>query len=198
MLAYYCEHLFIYLIHPIPPPHSFSPQSYITGVELNSFSLVSDAAYVAQNAGRIARALFEVAVRNGWPLRAARLLTMCKVIDRRVWPTASPLRQVFPGRLKNNKIIGIDDVELFALLMKLFALFSSSCVPSLTYTFIDPQIQLNMLTPEILMKIEEKRLSLDRLRDMTASEIGHMLHHVRIGDKVSKIQREEHWWRLHV
>ncbi len=69
-------------------------QAYISGAELNSFSLVSDASYVSQNAGRIARALFEVSVRNGWPLRAARLLNMCRMIDRRLWPTATPLRQV--------------------------------------------------------------------------------------------------------
>ena len=48
-----------------------------------------------QNAGRIVRALFEIALRKGWPLMTGRLLQLCKIIDRRMWPFASPLRQ-FP------------------------------------------------------------------------------------------------------
>jgi hypothetical protein len=75
-------------------------QAYVSIAELNSFSLISDAAYVAQNSGRISRALFEVSVRNGWPLRAARLLTMCRSIDKRVWPTHTPLRQVWSSAFR--------------------------------------------------------------------------------------------------
>ena len=51
--------------------------------------------YSWQNAGRIMRALFEVALRNGWPVMASRLLTLCKVVDKRLWGYENPLKQ-FP------------------------------------------------------------------------------------------------------
>jgi hypothetical protein len=35
--------------------------------------------YVAQNAPRVARALFEIALRRRWPSAAATLLEVCKV-----------------------------------------------------------------------------------------------------------------------
>ncbi|XP_072018769.1 LOW QUALITY PROTEIN: activating signal cointegrator 1 complex subunit 3-like [Amphiura filiformis] len=70
-------------------------QTYISRGFIDSFSLVSDSAYVAQNAGRIMRALFEVALRNGWPVMASRLLTLCKTVDKRLWGFENPLKQ-FP------------------------------------------------------------------------------------------------------
>ena len=45
-------------------------------------------------------------------------------------------------------------------------------------------MQLNVLTPEIMNKLEATRIPLDRLRDMDAAELGHLVHHVRMGDKV--------------
>lgn len=44
--------------------------------------------------------------------------------------------------------------------------------------------QLNILRPEILHKLEEKKMSLDRLREMDASEIGHMVRHVQMGPRL--------------
>ena len=41
------------------------------------------------------RALFEVTLRNGWPVMASRLLTLCKTVDKRLWGFENPLRQ-FP------------------------------------------------------------------------------------------------------
>jgi activating signal cointegrator complex subunit 3 len=99
-------------------------QTYISRGNLENFSLVSDSAYVAQNSARIIRALFEMAVRKGWPIMAGRLLQMSKVVEKRQWGFESPLQQ-FP-----------------------------------------------MLIMEILRKIEDKRLSVDRLRDMDPQEIG--------------------------
>jgi hypothetical protein len=46
---------------------------------VESFSLVADMMYVAQNAPRISRALFEICLRRKWSSAAATLLEICKV-----------------------------------------------------------------------------------------------------------------------
>ncbi|XP_035275988.1 activating signal cointegrator 1 complex subunit 3 [Anguilla anguilla] len=113
-------------------------QSYIGRGEVDSFSLISDLSYVAQNTARIVRALFEIALRKRWPAMTYRLLNLCKMIDKRLWGWANPLRQfsVLPG--------------------------------------------------SVLAKLEERRLTVDKLKDMRKDEIGHMLHHVNIGLKVKQ------------
>uniref|UniRef100_A0AAQ6A7X1 Activating signal cointegrator 1 complex subunit 3 n=1 Tax=Amphiprion ocellaris TaxID=80972 RepID=A0AAQ6A7X1_AMPOC len=108
-------------------------QTYIGRGEVDSFSLISDLSYVAQNAARIVRALFEIALRKRWPAMTHRLLTLCKVIDKRLWGFAHPLRQ-FPN-----------------------------------------------LSHVVLNRLEEKKLTVDKLKEMRKDEIGHMLHHVNIG-----------------
>jgi activating signal cointegrator complex subunit 3 len=62
---------------------------------LLSFSLVSDMNYVAQNAGRILRALFEISLRQNQATLSTKLLRLCKCVDRRLWwGLHTPLRQV--------------------------------------------------------------------------------------------------------
>ncbi|NXU50371.1 ASCC3 protein, partial [Turnix velox] len=113
-------------------------QTYISRGEIDSFSLISDSAYVAQNAARIVRALFEIALRKRWPAMTYRLLNLSKVIDKRLWGWVSPLRQ------------------------------------------------FSVLPPSVLSKLEEKNLTVDKMKDMRKDEIGHMLHHVKIGLKVKQ------------
>ncbi|KAB0348345.1 hypothetical protein FD754_013202 [Muntiacus muntjak] len=113
-------------------------QTYISRGEVDSFSLISDSAYVAQNAARIVRALFEIALRKRWPAMTYRLLNLSKVIDKRLWGWTSPLRQ------------------------------------------------FSVLPPHILTRLEEKNLTVDKLKDMRKDEIGHILHHVNIGLKVKQ------------
>ncbi|XP_038077615.1 activating signal cointegrator 1 complex subunit 3-like [Patiria miniata] len=113
-------------------------QTYISRGFVESFSLVSDLAYVAQNSARIIRALFEITLRKGWPLMAAQLLTLSKMVDRRLWSFENPLRQ-FP-----------------------------------------------QLSQEIQRKLENKKLTIDKLREMPASEIGHLIHHLSMGDKIKQ------------
>ncbi|KAM9353179.1 activating signal cointegrator 1 complex subunit 3 [Symphorus nematophorus] len=113
-------------------------QTYISRGEVDSFSLISDLSYVAQNAARIVRALFEIALRKRWPTMTYRLLTLCKVIDKRLWGFAHPLRQ-FPN-----------------------------------------------LSHVVLNRLEEKKLTVDKLREMRKDEIGHMLHHVNVGLSVKQ------------
>ncbi|KAM4632986.1 activating signal cointegrator 1 complex subunit 3 [Polymixia lowei] len=113
-------------------------QTYIGRGEVDSFSLISDLSYVAQNAARIVRALFEIALRKRWPAMTYRLLTLCKVIDKRLWGFAHPLRQ------------------------------------------------FSILPHTVLARLEERKLTVDQLKEMRKDEIGHMLHHVNIGLKVKQ------------
>jgi activating signal cointegrator complex subunit 3 len=114
-------------------------QAYISRNRVDGFSLISDMAYVGQNLPRIARALFEVALKRGWALISGRLLNVCKSIEKQLWSFSSPMRQFE-----------------------------------------------NVLTFEILNKIEEKRLTLDKMREMSGKELGIILHHQRMGDKVKE------------
>uniref|UniRef100_A0A8B9HHQ3 Activating signal cointegrator 1 complex subunit 3 n=1 Tax=Astyanax mexicanus TaxID=7994 RepID=A0A8B9HHQ3_ASTMX len=92
--------------------------------EVDNFSLISDLSYVAQNAARIMRALFEIALRKRWPAMTYRLLNLCKVIDKRLWGWAHPLRQ------------------------------------------------FTTLPTSVLSRLEERKLTVDKLKDMRKDEIG--------------------------
>ena len=59
-------------------------QSYINQSRVKSFTLQSDTNFVAQNAGRISRALFEICLKRGWSGVATQFLNLSKCIDRRV------------------------------------------------------------------------------------------------------------------
>ncbi|ODN73401.1 hypothetical protein L202_07927 [Cryptococcus amylolentus CBS 6039] len=60
-------------------------QAHISNVYLNDFALVSDAAFVSQNAGRIIRALLEIALSRHWANCAYLLVELSKCIERRQW-----------------------------------------------------------------------------------------------------------------
>ncbi|RCH92282.1 hypothetical protein CU097_011673 [Rhizopus azygosporus] len=69
-------------------------QAYISNAYIDDFALVSDCAYVAQNAGRIARALFEIALNRNWGVTASVLLEINKAVEKRMWTFQHPLRQM--------------------------------------------------------------------------------------------------------
>lgn len=68
-------------------------QAYISQLKLDGFALISDMVYVTQSAGRLVRAIFEIVLHRGWAQLADKCLTLCKMIDRRMWQSMSPLRQ---------------------------------------------------------------------------------------------------------
>ena len=68
-------------------------QSYISRARINDFALVSDSAYVAQNAARICRALFMMALNRRWGYQCLVLISMCKSIEKQVWPYQHPFHQ---------------------------------------------------------------------------------------------------------
>ncbi|MCJ1277955.1 hypothetical protein MMC21_005769 [Puttea exsequens] len=68
-------------------------QSYISRARLEDFALVSDSAYVAQNAARICRALFMIALNRRWGYQCLVLLSLCKSIEKQIWPFQHPFHQ---------------------------------------------------------------------------------------------------------
>jgi len=51
----------------------------VSRARVDSFSLTADMMYVSTNAPRIARAVFEIALRRGWSGTAELALRLCKV-----------------------------------------------------------------------------------------------------------------------
>ena len=100
-------------------------QVFIGRGVVDSFSLVSDLAYVAQNSSRIMRGLFEICLKKGWATMSAKTLEISKCLEHQLWSFDHPLRQF-----------------------------------------------TNRLSFEILNKLEETRTNIDRLRDMSDTEIG--------------------------
>jgi pre-mRNA-splicing helicase BRR2 len=68
-------------------------QAYISRLKLEGFALVADMTYIQQSACRLMRALFEVALKRGWASLTSRTLAMCKMVEKRLWSSQSPLRQ---------------------------------------------------------------------------------------------------------
>ena len=71
-------------------------QAYISRLKLDGLALMADMVYVTQSAGRILRAIFEITMKKGWASVAKLALNLCKMAEKRMWPTMSPLRQ-FPS-----------------------------------------------------------------------------------------------------
>ncbi|OCF34223.1 RNA helicase [Kwoniella heveanensis BCC8398] len=60
-------------------------QAHVSRVYIEDFALVSDAAYVAQNAARIIRALLEIALSRNWANCSYLLVELSKCIEQRQW-----------------------------------------------------------------------------------------------------------------
>jgi pre-mRNA-splicing helicase BRR2 len=70
-------------------------QAYISRLKLDGLALMADMVYVTQSAGRILRAMFEISLRKGWSSVAKLSLDLCKMAEKRMWPTMTPLRQFY-------------------------------------------------------------------------------------------------------
>lgn len=68
-------------------------QSYISRATLDDFALANDSNYIAQQSARICRALFMIALNRRWGHQCLVLLSMCKSIEKRIWPFQHPLHQ---------------------------------------------------------------------------------------------------------
>lgn len=68
-------------------------QAYISRLKLDGFALMADMVYITQSAGRLLRALHEIALRKGWASLARITLDICKMVEKRLWFSNSPFRQ---------------------------------------------------------------------------------------------------------
>jgi antiviral helicase SLH1 len=68
-------------------------QAYISRARIDDFALSSDCKYVADNASRVCRALFEIAINRAMGNLAQVLLTMCKAMEKQLWPFMHPFHQ---------------------------------------------------------------------------------------------------------
>ncbi|KIK65385.1 hypothetical protein GYMLUDRAFT_350494 [Collybiopsis luxurians FD-317 M1] len=80
-------------------------QAFISRHPIEDFALVSDSMYVAQNGGRIIRALLEIALSRKWASVSAVLMGMSKAIEKRLWPFDQPLKQF---ELKQDVIYNLE------------------------------------------------------------------------------------------
>jgi activating signal cointegrator complex subunit 3 len=100
-------------------------QAYISRARVQNFTLISDTNYIASNAGRVARALFEICLKQQKAGPAAKLLRIAKSVDNQNWWFKTPLRH-FESELKesslsafeNNRMSqGIDKFEITLALL---------------------------------------------------------------------------------
>ncbi len=68
-------------------------QAYISNLKLEGLAMTSDMVYVTQSAGRLMRCLFEVCLKRGWAGLTDKALALCKMVQRRMWGSQTPLRQ---------------------------------------------------------------------------------------------------------
>ncbi|KAF9443271.1 Sec63-domain-containing protein [Macrolepiota fuliginosa MF-IS2] len=68
-------------------------QAFISQLKLDGFVLVADMVFVQQSAGRILRAMFEICLKRGWAVPAKAALDLCKMVEKRMWGSMTPLRQ---------------------------------------------------------------------------------------------------------
>ena len=87
-------------------------QCFISRIELEGYAMSCDMKFVAQNAQRIFRAMFELAVQKKSP-NCLLLLEFCKVIEKRLWRELSPLRQCI--RLNDKVMQRIEQQEHLSL-----------------------------------------------------------------------------------
>ncbi|KLO19819.1 Sec63-domain-containing protein [Schizopora paradoxa] len=93
-------------------------QAFISRTFPEDFALVSDMAYVAQNAGRIVRALLEIAISRKWATVAGVLMSLSKAVEKRTWPFENPIAQ-FENTLRRETLLNVqrwaDDLSMAEL-----------------------------------------------------------------------------------
>lgn len=83
-------------------------QAYIGRARVTSFTLISDMNYIASNAGRVARAIFEMCLKmNEMAGPALKLLRFAKSVDNQIWWFQTPMRH-FADELKESNFSGIE------------------------------------------------------------------------------------------
>lgn len=113
-------------------------QAFVSQISLKDSALVSDCNYVAQNSARICRALFLIGINRRWGAFSKIMLSICKLIDRRMWAFDHPLSQFD-------------------------------------------------LSESILRNIRAKNPSMEQLRDLSAGELGDLVHNQGSGKTLYRL-----------
>lgn len=90
-------------------------QAFISKAQPEDFALTNDLNYVAQQAGRICRALFMIALNRRWGHECLVLLTLAKSIEKRVWPFQHPLHQFELSKPILNQLDAKDSLTIEAM-----------------------------------------------------------------------------------
>lgn len=83
-------------------------QAYISRAKVKSFTLVSDMNYIASNASRVARALFEICLKSEKAGSAVKLLRIAKSIESQSWWFQTPLRH-FENELNEQAFSSLEN-----------------------------------------------------------------------------------------
>ena len=83
-------------------------QAYISGAKIKSFTLITDMNYLASNASRVARSLFEMCIKEGSANEALKLLRIAKSVDSQIWWFQTPLRH-FEGELTGGVFAALEN-----------------------------------------------------------------------------------------
>ncbi|ORY63213.1 Sec63 Brl domain-containing protein [Pseudomassariella vexata] len=87
-------------------------QSFISRAQPEDFALSNDLNYVAQQSGRICRAMFMMALNRRWGHQCLVLLTMAKSIEKRIWPFQHPLYQFDLPKSVMNQLDAKDNLSI--------------------------------------------------------------------------------------
>ncbi|KAH8802688.1 Sec63 Brl domain-containing protein [Xylogone sp. PMI_703] len=90
-------------------------QSYISQARLEDFALTNDSNYVSQQAARICRALFMIALNRRWGHQCLVLLSLCKSIEKRIWAFQHPLHQFDLPKPVLNQLDAKENLTIEAL-----------------------------------------------------------------------------------
>lgn len=80
-------------------------EAYLKHRQIKTFSLISDMAYVVQNAARLLRAMFDIALQKNYAYLAKNCLAWCQILDKRLEPGSHIMKQFtmdcYFGKLTN-------------------------------------------------------------------------------------------------
>lgn len=82
-------------------------QAFISRAKLNGFTLITDRNYLSSNASRVARAVFEICLKQRNALQALKMLRIAKSVDHEFWWFQTPLRH-FGNELGENVYVAIE------------------------------------------------------------------------------------------
>lgn len=146
-------------------------QAYISRAHIDSFSLIADTNYIVQNASRVLRAMFEITMTRVVQASemAERLLEWFKMVDRRLWDTAHPLRAFcHPPTISAKGKVGYSSLKQ----------------------------EGGVLKERIVQKLEDSGFWPDRLYEMTHSEIKAVVGDPGSATAVMKYNKRVPWVEL--